>query len=56
MEVLIILIPVALVLSCMGLLAFFWTIKNKQYDDMQRSAQQILLDDEDGNSEETDHK
>lgn len=46
MSILLILIPVALVLSLVGLGCFFWTLKNKQYDDIEGSASRILFEDE----------
>ena len=46
MSVLIFLIPIALILSIIGLLAFIWAIKNKQYDDLDGNAKRILFDDD----------
>jgi cbb3-type cytochrome oxidase maturation protein len=40
------LIPIALGLGLLGLAAFFWTIKNGQYDDLDGAALRILIDDE----------
>ncbi len=45
MSVLIILIPVTLGLSLLGLACFFWTMKNNQYKDLEGSASRILFDD-----------
>jgi len=45
MSVLIFLIPLAIFLSLIGLLAFLWALKNKQYDDLDGSAKRILFDD-----------
>lgn len=47
MSVLLILIPIALILSLIGLGCFFWTLKNKQYEDIEGSASRILYDDDD---------
>jgi len=41
------LIPIALGMGLLGLVAFFWSMKSGQYDDMEGSAHRILLDDED---------
>ncbi|MEL7317275.1 MAG: cbb3-type cytochrome oxidase assembly protein CcoS [Pseudomonadota bacterium] len=41
------LIPIALGMGLLGLVAFFWSLKSGQYDDMEGSAHRILLDDED---------
>lgn len=40
------LIPAALVLGALGLLAFFWSMRTGQYDDLQGAAQRILIDDD----------
>lgn len=45
MEILTILIPVSLFLGGVGLFAFFWSMKNRQYDDPQGDAQRILRTD-----------
>ena len=47
MEVLAILIPVSISLGIVGLLAFFWTMKNRQYEDPQGDAERILRKDYD---------
>lgn len=46
MEVLIYLIPIALFLGILGLVAFLWSLKNKQYDDLKGAANRILFEDE----------
>jgi cbb3-type cytochrome oxidase maturation protein len=46
MTVLIYLIPVALGLGALGLVAFLWSLKSGQYDDLDGAAVRILLDDE----------
>lgn len=43
-----ILIPIALGLGLAGLGAFFWAIKDGQFDDPDGAALRILIDDEDG--------
>lgn len=47
MEILTILIPVSLLLGGIGLLAFFWALKTKQFDDPQGDAARILKTDYD---------
>jgi cbb3-type cytochrome oxidase maturation protein len=44
---LLILIPVALGLGLLGLLAFVWTLRSGQYDDLDGAAERILHEDED---------
>ena len=46
MSVLIWLIPVALGLGLLGLMAFMWTLKSGQMDDLEGAAHRILMDDE----------
>ncbi|MAH05854.1 MAG: cbb3-type cytochrome oxidase assembly protein CcoS [Alphaproteobacteria bacterium] len=46
MSILIYLIPIALILGLFGLLAFIWSLKSGQYDDLDGAAQRILLDDD----------
>jgi cbb3-type cytochrome oxidase maturation protein len=40
------LIPIALLLGLLGLVAFLWALKSGQYDDLDGAAQRILFDDE----------
>jgi cbb3-type cytochrome oxidase maturation protein len=42
-----ILIPIALGMGLLGLVAFFWSMKDGQYDDMDGAAARILIDEED---------
>lgn len=46
MNLLMFLIPVALGLGLLGLIAFLWSMKSGQYDDLDGAAQRILLDDD----------
>ena len=46
MNVLVVLIPVALILGGLGLLAFVWSLKARQYDDPEGHAARILIDPE----------
>ena len=40
------LIPAALGLGALGLVAFFWSTRAGQYDDLQGAAERILIDDD----------
>ena len=40
------LIPIALGMGALGLIAFFWTMSSGQYEDMEGAATRILIDDE----------
>ena len=44
----IILLPIALSLGLMGLGAFFWAMRNGQFEDPEGAASRILIDDEEG--------
>jgi cbb3-type cytochrome oxidase maturation protein len=46
MNILIILVPVSLTLGIAGLLAFLWTLRNHQYEDLDGDAWRILVEDE----------
>jgi len=45
MSHLIFLIPIALGLGFLGLVAFIWSMNNGQYDDLDGAAERILEDD-----------
>lgn len=40
------LIPISLALGFIGMCAFFWSLRNDQYEDMQGAANRILLDED----------
>lgn len=41
-----ILIPLALLLGLLGLTAFFWSVRDGQYEDMDGAAMRVLIDDD----------
>jgi cbb3-type cytochrome oxidase maturation protein len=47
LESLVYLIPIALFLGLLGLVAFLWAMRSGQYDDLDGAAERILFDDED---------
>lgn len=47
MSVVLFLLPIALLLGLAGLGAFFWALRNGQFDDPDGAAARILIDDED---------
>ncbi len=49
MDVLVYLIPASLLLGGVGLVAFIWTLRHRQYDDPKGDAERIL------NTEWDDH-
>jgi cbb3-type cytochrome oxidase maturation protein len=46
MEVLVFLVPLAITLGALGLMAFLWSLKNGQYDDLDGAAWRAIADDE----------
>ena len=46
MDALVYLIPAALFLGGIGLVAFLWSLRSGQYDDLDGAAERILFDDE----------
>lgn len=40
------LIPVALLMGLTGLAAFFWSLRNGQFEDLDGAAARILIDEE----------
>jgi cbb3-type cytochrome oxidase maturation protein len=46
MSILLVLIPLSLVLLGLGIAAFFWAVRNDQFEDMDSPAWKILLDDD----------
>jgi len=46
MNVLLFLVPLALLLGLIGLIAFLWSLKSGQYEDLDGAAIRILPDDD----------
>jgi cbb3-type cytochrome oxidase maturation protein len=46
MNVLVILVPAALSLGLLGLMAFLWSVKSGQYEDLDGAAYRVLRDDD----------
>jgi cbb3-type cytochrome oxidase maturation protein len=45
MTILLLLIPAALAIGGLGLAAFFWALRNGQFEDPEGNASRILIDD-----------
>jgi cbb3-type cytochrome oxidase maturation protein len=45
MNALVFLLPAALLLGLLGLALFLWTLKTRQYDDLDGAPSRILFDD-----------
>lgn len=46
MNILIFLVPAALLLGLLGLLGFLWSLRTGQYDDLEGAAERILFDED----------
>ena len=46
MNIIIFLAPVAVLMGLAGLVAFLWSLKSGQYDDLKGAAHRILIDDD----------
>ena len=46
MEVLVFLVPLALMLGLLGLMGFLWSLKNGQYDDLEGAGWRAIADDD----------
>ena len=47
MTILAILIPASLALGLIGLVAFLWALRSRQYEDLEGDAARILFDEQD---------
>ncbi|PKQ08038.1 MAG: cbb3-type cytochrome oxidase assembly protein CcoS [Alphaproteobacteria bacterium HGW-Alphaproteobacteria-12] len=47
MNILVFLVPAALLLGLLGLAGFLWSLKTGQYDDLDGAAERILFDEDD---------
>jgi len=46
MSIIYILIPIAVLLTVLGIYLFFWAVKTEQFDDLEKQGMSILFDDE----------
>ncbi|WP_321394451.1 cbb3-type cytochrome oxidase assembly protein CcoS [Emcibacter sp.] len=46
MDVIIYLIPIALLMGLAGLVAFLWSLKNGQYDDLEGASYRALFEED----------
>jgi cbb3-type cytochrome oxidase maturation protein len=47
MNYLAVLVPLAILMGFVGLVAFLWSLHSGQYEDLDGAAERILLDDDD---------
>jgi len=46
MSVIYILIPIAILLTALGIYLFFWAVKSEQFDDLEKQGMSILFDED----------
>tara|TARA_R110000744_G_scaffold151810_2_gene265445 strand:+ start:2167 stop:2457 length:291 start_codon:yes stop_codon:yes gene_type:complete len=46
MSIIYVLIPIAVLLTAIGIYLFFWAVKTEQFDDLEKQGMSILFDDE----------
>ncbi|MBL4940860.1 MAG: cbb3-type cytochrome oxidase assembly protein CcoS [Colwellia sp.] len=46
MSIIYILIPIAVLLTTLGIYLFFWAVKTEQFDDLEKQGMSILFDDD----------
>jgi cbb3-type cytochrome oxidase maturation protein len=46
MNILVILMPLALAMGALGLVAFLWSLRSKQYDDLEGAGWRAISDDD----------
>ncbi len=47
MNILVVLIPMALAMGALGLGAFLWSMKTRQFEDIEGASWRVILDDDD---------
>jgi cbb3-type cytochrome oxidase maturation protein len=52
MSVIYILIPIAILLTAIGIYIFFWAVKTEQFDDLEKQGMSILFDDSNDKTKE----
>ncbi len=53
MSIIYILIPIAIILTALGIYLFFWAVKTEQFDDLEKQGMSILFDEQDDNKPNT---
>jgi cbb3-type cytochrome oxidase maturation protein len=46
MNILIFLAPAAILMGAIGLVAFLWSLRSGQYEDLEGAAHRVLIDDD----------
>lgn len=50
MSIIYVLIPIAILLTALGIYLFFWAVKSEQFDDLEKQGLSILFDDDKENN------
>ena len=53
MSIIYVLIPIAILFVCIGLGIFFWAVRSRQFDDLNKEGMSILFEDEKKTASET---
>lgn len=53
MELFLVLVPITVILVAGSLIAFVWSARNEQFEDLDRQAHSILFDEEDENQSDS---
>lgn len=51
MSYLLVLVPIAILMGLVGLMAFLWSLRNGQYEDLDGAAERVLIDEDDWETE-----
>lgn len=54
MSIIYILIPIAILLTALGIYLFFWAVKSEQFDDLEKQGMSIFFDDKGVNEQKAD--
>jgi cbb3-type cytochrome oxidase maturation protein len=50
MSIIYVLIPIAILLTALGIYLFFWAVKTDQFEDLEKQGMSILFDDDSSHS------
>ena len=56
MSVIYVLIPIAILLTIIGIYLFFWAVKTEQFDDLEKQGMSILFDDDNDKAAKDNNK
>ena len=56
MSIIYVLIPIAILLTAVGIYIFFWAVKSEQFDDLEKQGMSILFDENKKDSSKKESK